>query len=149
MGWSCTAAAGRALDKWHDACVEATGVSNTFEANGNKFFFEVGREHTDGRITGAIRRVTAVQGSLTWTVKSGSFRIDPDGKIHRAPKFLRDAVANPVWKWVVKRDGEVKAEHTSDEEAYRWLLKAVPYSIDHATKHEGWAVKKVRARGSD
>lgn len=88
MGWSCRADAGRVLDKMTQACVASTGMQNTYKVNDVSYFYEVSRtEHEDGAITGSIYRMLA--GNMAQ--KAGSFRIEGDGTVTRAPKFLKDA----------------------------------------------------------
>jgi hypothetical protein len=52
------------------------------------------KEHADGAITGKIMRFV----DETHCVSAGSFRINPDGSIERAPAFLKKAakLAKPV-----------------------------------------------------
>lgn len=89
MGWSCNASAGFVLDAFGAACVESTGSSNTYETKGKRYFFEVSStEHDDGAITGSIFKFI---GSGGFCVKSGSFRIEGDGTVTRAPAFLKKA----------------------------------------------------------
>jgi hypothetical protein len=93
MGWSCRADAHETMQKWTAACVAQTGSQNEFDADGVRYFWELSRtEHDDGAITGTIMRVTEKRpdGSMM-AVKCGSFRINPDGTIGRAPAFLRSA----------------------------------------------------------
>lgn len=88
MGWSCSAKASKVLEAWSDACFNQTGISNVFSTkNGkDKYMYEVSnKEHLDGAITGKIMCFI----SETHVVNKGSFRIEPDGKVSRAPKFLR------------------------------------------------------------
>ena len=88
MGWSCTAAASKTLDKWRDLCRENTGLSNFWRDGGKEFFCEAGDEQDDGAIVGDVflslgdhhcRRVSG-------------FRIEPDGTVSEAPRFLRKEV---------------------------------------------------------
>jgi hypothetical protein len=89
------------MDAWKDACVAATGSSNVYTVGGVEFFWEVSRtEHADGAITGAIyktvKKPTAEDLARDpylagWSVKAGTFRIDPDGQVARAPKWLKEA----------------------------------------------------------
>jgi len=96
MGWSCRAEAGNTLNAWQDACFAQTGMANVFLskggsernqfAGGSKYMFEVSnKEHHDGAITGSIQRFV----DDTHVVKAGSFRIEPDGTVSRAPAFLK------------------------------------------------------------
>lgn len=86
MGWSCAAAAGHTMDRMVAACRKENGSSNTFTAGGKTYFWETSRrEHNDGAITGSVFVVT----KPGWSRKSGSFRIDSDGKMVRGPAALR------------------------------------------------------------
>jgi hypothetical protein len=97
MGWSCRADAGRTMRKWIDACVAQTGSQNNYTANGQGYFWEVSRtEHRDGAITGTIwRHVPGPDPARVYCRKAGSFRIDGDGTIARAPAFLKQAAQAP------------------------------------------------------
>lgn len=91
MGWSCRADAGRTLDAFTRMCRDSTGMSNTYEAKGKRFFFEVSNtEHEDGAITGTIARFI----NESQCVSAGSFRINGDGSIARAPAALKAAAKN-------------------------------------------------------
>lgn len=87
MGWSCAAKAGLVLDQVSNFCVKNTGASNVFAKDGETFFFERGREHNDGRITGTIWR--NVGNNLARKV--GTFLIDADGKIVRFPMISKES----------------------------------------------------------
>ena len=90
MGWSCGTNAARRLNAIRGACVDQTGSSNVYEVDGIRYYFEVSRvEHHDGAITGAIYR--SIDDKCF--VKSGSFRIEGDGKMNRGPKFMKDVPA--------------------------------------------------------
>lgn len=93
MGWSCRADAGATLDKFGNACIAQTGSSNVFEAGGKRYFYEVSNtEHGDGAITGSIWKfLTHNPDGSGKCVKAGSFRINPNGSIARAPAFLKKA----------------------------------------------------------
>ena len=93
MGWSCRAEASKVMHKWTHACVEQTNSQNVFRVGADEYFWEISRtEHDDGAITGTIVRVVEKRpdGSSTCR-KVGTFRIDGDGTVKRAPKFLADA----------------------------------------------------------
>lgn len=90
MGWSCRADAARTADKWSEACRKSTGSSNVWTENGKRYFYETSNtEHRDGAITGTIWRFIGNEHA----VRAGSFRINPDGDIGRAPAFLKKAAA--------------------------------------------------------
>ena len=92
MGWSCRADAARTADKWSDACVAQTGSSNVFQTKRGKYFWENSRkEHGDGAITGSVFKMLPGDNGLCRP--SGSFRIEGDGTVTRAPKFLKDAAS--------------------------------------------------------
>ena len=85
MGWSCAKAAAETMDSWVDACVKQTGSQNVFAANGKRYFWEVSnREYRDGAITGTVFAFVGESEAR----QVGSFRIDGDGKVVRAPKGL-------------------------------------------------------------
>jgi hypothetical protein len=102
MGWSCRKEAGLVLEAWGAACVAAGGSSNAWHEGDAGYFFEVSRkEHDDGAITGAVMKML----SNGWARRAGTFRIDGDGKIERAPKFLKEAAVKFAGKspWAWKR----------------------------------------------
>jgi hypothetical protein len=83
MGWSCATAAYKTLDRMHANCRAATGSVNVFTGG---LMFEVSRtEHRDGAITGE----TFVFLDETHVRKTGTFRINPDGSVARAPAWLK------------------------------------------------------------
>ena len=97
MGWSCRKEAGEVTDAWTKACIAQTGSQNTFKAGDGRsesgeqhtFFWETSRvEHGDGAITGAIWRFVGEDSCR----RCGTFRIEGNGIITRAPKFLREAI---------------------------------------------------------
>ena len=88
MGWSCSKKSGDVLDLWTKACIANSGNQNTWRYTGKEYFFEVSRiEHDDGAITGIILRSI----DDTHCRKVASFKINGDGSIARAPKFLVSA----------------------------------------------------------
>jgi hypothetical protein len=112
MGWSCTKAASDVMQAWSNACRAQTGTSNTYTVGNDTYFFEVSRtEHADGAITGSVMKKVAAptptkvvtvpsmveqalgiaQSESFWARKAGSFRINGDGTIARAPAFLKAA----------------------------------------------------------
>lgn len=88
MGWSFAAAAGKVTDAWEKACIASTDSQNTWkDSRGVQYFWEASRvEHSDGAITGQIFKI--LPNGLCRT--SGTFRIDGNGTIVRAPQFLKD-----------------------------------------------------------
>lgn len=98
MGWSCSTAASEAMGAWTDACWESTRTQNTWKAaDGSEFFWELSRkEWDDGAITGSIIALGPPTGSPDGARsgrKVGSFKINGDGSIARAPAFLKAASA--------------------------------------------------------
>lgn len=97
MGWSCAREAAFTLDAFDKACRESTGSSNSWRADGKSYFYETSRtEHDDGAITGKVWQVKPWTDPKDGSVSdrcfpAGSFRIEPDGNVSRAPKFLKDA----------------------------------------------------------
>lgn len=91
MGWSCSAAASDTMRRWDEACRQSTGSSNQWrEADGAEFFVEISRrEHQDGAITGTVFKM--LPNSRCRRV--GTVRIEGDGRVARAPKFLKAASA--------------------------------------------------------
>ena len=90
MGWSCSRLASMTMDRWTVACIASTGIQNVFVSKSTRYFWEASRkEHRDGSITGQIFRHV----DPTHVRPSGSFRINGDGTIRRAPKFLKDAAS--------------------------------------------------------
>ena len=88
MGWSCSKRASDVVECWTRACLDNSDTQNTFTTKGSTYFWDIARtEHGDGAITGTIWRNI----SDTHCIRSGSFRIEGDGTITRAPKFLKDA----------------------------------------------------------
>ncbi len=80
MGYSCTAIADRVLEFILNDLNKnvGNGTSNGWFNNGDKYFFERGRENDDGAITGQIFLFRA---NDCWV--AGSVRIEPNGKITR------------------------------------------------------------------
>ena len=95
MGWSCTAKADEVLQAWSLGCYASTNTNNVWTARGKRYFYEVGRENRDGSITGII--LENISGNACRKV--GTFRIEPDGKVFRGPKMLKDMA-----KFVQKRE---------------------------------------------
>lgn len=87
MGWSYAMKAGWVMDSWTDACLKSTGSQNTWKQGTDTYFFEATRKNNrDSSITGSIWKFLP-DGSHCH--KTGSFKINPDGAVARAPKFLK------------------------------------------------------------
>jgi hypothetical protein len=88
MGYSATKAAFDTLDKWTNACLKNSKSQNVWSLNGKTYFWENSRvEHDDGSIKGSIWKFVEDDKCK----RCGTFRINGDGSIHHAPKFLKDA----------------------------------------------------------
>jgi hypothetical protein len=91
MGWSCSAKGSDVLQAWSDKCFANSGLTNVWNDGQDSYMYEISnREHDDGSITGKIiKRV----GESGWQGKVvGSLKIDGDGNIVRAPKFLKSGL---------------------------------------------------------
>lgn len=98
MGWSCRKEASEVFSAWVAACRANSGSSNTWKDAKGEYFFEEGREQRDGAIVGKIVKMgEAVPGDphgARYGKNVGSFRISPEGKVERAPAFLKKASAS-------------------------------------------------------
>ncbi len=147
MGWSCAQAAGFRMDAWSAKCIEQTGSQNVFESNGHRYFFEASRrEHPDGAITGTIYRFLGD----TKCQNAGSFRIEGDGTVSRAPKFLKDTKVyllfvdgcRTVWRGKTHPTNET-LEH---EMVNEWSKQYMPGGVNaHISKAIGYIPHPHRA----
>lgn len=92
MGYSCTV---KAHDTLRMTLNNITGAnilepqfSNTWENKGTKFFYERGREQSDGSITGQVFKFI----NDTQCVKYGSLKILPDGKVKSWAGMPKDKI---------------------------------------------------------
>ena len=86
MGWSCSKAAMDTLDRWLD--VEKAHGDGFAHIGKEKYFTEVSnREYNDGAITGSILRDLPEKPGFCR--KAGTFKINGDGSVARAPAFMR------------------------------------------------------------
>jgi hypothetical protein len=77
------------MERLTNACVNATGSQNVFEANGEKFFWEHDTtEYDDGRVTGVVYRVVG-EGCVAYA----HFEIEPSGHLAFGHKWMHDALA--------------------------------------------------------
>lgn len=92
MGWSCGVRAAWVRDAWTKACFDQSGTQNNFEANGKRYFYEIANtEHSDGAITGTVWMIFDHPTLGERCKRVSTFRINGDGTVKRAPKFLKDA----------------------------------------------------------
>jgi len=85
MGYSFTASAGATLRRIQDLCRAHTGSTNEWKYGGVRYFYEMGKSHEDGHISGVIYGVTAA--GMARMV--GILVISPDGKLVRSAGGLR------------------------------------------------------------
>lgn len=88
MGWSARREACDTFDAWSRACVALSGSQNVYETPRGRYFFERGREQSDGAITGQVFRFV----DSDRVVRATSFRIEPDGTVSRYPTGFRAAI---------------------------------------------------------
>lgn len=115
MGTSYSTAAAEVLQKWTEACLRSTNSQNTYVVKNSKtsiktYFWEASRrEHADGAVTGSVYRVTETREDGREMVRpAGAFRINGDGSVALAPRFLRDAAAGV--RMPVREAGTKKSE---------------------------------------
>lgn len=88
MGYSCTAIANIVMDAavsiLQARMGDCGGSSNAFGSPEVNYFVEIGREQTDGSITG-----TTFKSIANMCRKAGSFKINGDGTIARFPMMTK------------------------------------------------------------
>lgn len=78
MGWSCSDAAGKTMDRWVAKCRKETKQSNVFEVNRVRYFWEEDREEfEDGSIKGEV----FMQLNADRCRSAGRFHIGGDGNM--------------------------------------------------------------------
>ncbi len=130
MGTSYSSAAAETLRKWTAACLISTKSQNTYTVKGKAYFWESSnREHDDGAITGSVYRVTETRSDGREMVRpAGAFRINGDGTVALAPKFLRDAAESRVVVNGDFLDGTISVE----EGVSTWSRKLPDINVDGA-----------------
>lgn len=83
MGYSCTKSADDTL-KLIGKTFATDGNPNILTINGKLYFFERGREQSDGAITGVL---FFTEKDSPWASAVGSVRINADGTIARFPRI--------------------------------------------------------------
>ena len=91
MGWSCTVDADKTLEKIQTFCKKLTGISNEWIKDGDKYFFDIGKEQKDGSITGNVYQII----DRNMAVKIGFFKISANGKIISFPKLPKEFIFPP------------------------------------------------------
>jgi hypothetical protein len=99
MGYSCSKAADDTL-KNIQASFRVRNSGNAFSDGKHELFWEIGRENTDGAITGKVW----LSMSDTTARPAGSFRIDPDGTVVRFP-----GVPRKHWDYMKRMDEATRA----------------------------------------
>ena len=122
MGWSCARAAAWVLDSFSKACLEQSGSQNNYEVKGKKYFFERSNvEHRDGAITGIVWKFLPDGEHIK---RSGSFRVEGDGKVTRAPAFLKAAA-----KVKPEEQLRVEEEERKNEEAAKLFAEGAMFVV--------------------
>ena len=82
MSYSCSTKANMVLEELMiQLQVESDKTSNGFSVNWKSCFYEIGKENSDGAITGVVNKET----TPGFCRVAGSFRIENTGKITRFP----------------------------------------------------------------
>lgn len=92
MSYSCTQKAHQTLSETlnnvNGEAIKNYNFSNTWEANGNKFFYERGRENIDGSITGTIFKFIGD----TQCIRVGSLKIFSNGSVKSWPGMPKNKI---------------------------------------------------------
>lgn len=94
MGYSCTRNAGDRLDMILKADNSDPSSNMWVKEDGYRYFFERGRENSDGAITGTVYQIRG-----EYAYRKGTAKIDPDGKVTRFPHMnsvMRKASKEPL-----------------------------------------------------
>lgn len=90
MGYSCTVAAANVVDMILAHVTEPGGSSNSWTFAGSSYFYETGREHEDGRVTGTVwRTYSTPEGDFC--SKAGRVLVTASGKLVTFPAVPRAA----------------------------------------------------------
>ena len=102
MGYSCTARAAYALDAITALITETGGhgSSNMWNHGGASYFYERGRETSDGAIVGSVWKMNE-DGTAH---RGGGFKISSDGDVVRFPNVPRE------WRLVAELFGAAEYE---------------------------------------
>lgn len=100
MGYSCTVKAHdtlrKALNISNGRPMEEYSFGNEWANNGQRYFFERGKEHADGHISGTVFRFVGESSC----VKVGSVNILPDGRIKTWTGLSSEVRKVAVKQWV-------------------------------------------------
>lgn len=114
-----TEAVTKTLDRMTKACVASTGVANEWEHKGKRYEFTVSdREHEDGSATGSVFQLPRTDKDKP----CGSVRVDPDGSLKRAPKFLLTASLNAELDEVELASADEDSEDSDVEPSVATML---------------------------
>jgi hypothetical protein len=80
MGYSCTAISKIVLDELMKLVEHFGESSNAWKHDQNNYFYDIGREQSDGSITGTVYLMAG-----QYSFKKGSFKINSQGIIERFP----------------------------------------------------------------
>jgi len=80
MGYSARASAMDAVDAVENRITDPRGTSNGWSCKGVSYFWERGREHTDGHVSGTVYRMIGNR-----AYRAGSVNIEPDGRVKSWP----------------------------------------------------------------
>jgi len=89
MGYSARQSAFSAADFVSERICPPPGSANQWSYRGQLYFWERGREHDDGRITGTVYRVIDNR-----CYKVGTLHIDADGYVRAWPCIPREVLAD-------------------------------------------------------
>lgn len=90
MGYSATVLALDEVKRWDAFCIAQTGSQNVYLSAGDAYFYEVGRENSDGAVTGSVWRFLGRFDAPSSTCqRAGTFRVNPDGSVARWPVGLK------------------------------------------------------------
>jgi hypothetical protein len=91
MGYSCTQAADNMLGLIRHTFSNGK-YSNGLAIKGKTYFYEIGREHADGHITGTLFENISHAGfpDQEYARSAGHFSIGVDGQILRFPRITRN-----------------------------------------------------------
>lgn len=121
MGYSYAAKAGYVLDELMiqvQISPSKTGTSNGWSYQDREYFFEYGRENNDGAITGIVWEILSGGNRCR---RTGSARIEPDGRITRFPTSNKTQRQSAITTGLIKFH-EVHGGHWQDDKTLSELI---------------------------